>query len=174
MSRVACCICTVELEVGLEDWCWPPSSPSLRPPTPPYCLHLRYRLVADIQSTVIQRDLKSANCLIDEHLHIKIADFGLSRRLAPGNMETYCGTPANMAPEIVKQEEYSEKADVFSFAIILWELVTGENPYPTISGMALAFAVANRLVQKVVHSLIITRLTSPYLANRQQTQGFTA
>ena len=66
-----------------------------------------------------------------------------------------------MAPEIVKQEDYSEKADVFSFAIILWELVTGENPYPTLSGMALAFAVANRLVTAGFRSKREhTRLTS--------------
>jgi serine/threonine protein kinase len=58
-------------------------------------------------------------------------------------METYCGTPANMAPEIVRQEKYSVKADVFSYSIILWELVTREDPYPEISGLALAYAVAN-------------------------------
>ena len=93
---------------------------------------------------IIQRDLKPANCLIDEHFHIKIADFGLSRIMVPGNMETYCGTPANMAPEIVRQEDYDEKADVFSFAITLWEIVTREDPYPDLNGMTLAFQVAER------------------------------
>ena len=94
---------------------------------------------------IIQRDLKSANLLIAEGHHIKIADFGLSRRLAPPGqaMETYCGTPAYMAPEIVRQEDYSETADVFSFSIILWELVTREKPYPNLAGLALAYAVAN-------------------------------
>merc|ERR1711964_381832 len=48
-----------------------------------------------------------------------------------------------MAPEIVLQEDYNEKADVFSFAIILWELVTREDPYPNMTGLALAYAVAN-------------------------------
>ena len=38
----------------------------------------------------------SANVLVDPHKHAKIADFGLSRQLEPGRMETYCGTPATM------------------------------------------------------------------------------
>eukprot|EP01029_Cantina_marsupialis_P025028 TRINITY_DN6563_c0_g2_i1.p1 TRINITY_DN6563_c0_g2~~TRINITY_DN6563_c0_g2_i1.p1 ORF type:complete len:727 (+),score=176.77 TRINITY_DN6563_c0_g2_i1:168-2348(+) len=98
---------------------------------------------------IIQRDLKTANLLVNDHYNIKIADFGLSRTLAPKGrqMETYCGTPANMAPEIVRQEHYSEKADVFSFAIILWELLTRKEPYKesedTVDGIALAYAVAN-------------------------------
>jgi len=57
-------------------------------------------------------------------------------------MHTYCGTPATMAPEIVRQEPYSEKADVFSFAIILWEILTREEPYPGANGLGLAYAVA--------------------------------
>lgn len=40
-----------------------------------------------------------------------------------------------MAPEIVCQDDYDEKADVFSFAITLWELVTGEEPYPYLTGL---------------------------------------
>jgi hypothetical protein len=48
-----------------------------------------------------------------------------------------------MAPEIIRQEAYSEKADVFSFAIIMWELVTRRDPYPGRTGLALAYSVAN-------------------------------
>ena len=61
---------------------------------------------------VIQRDLKAENLLIDDFYHVKIADFGLSRKLNPeGGMGTFCGTPTHVAPEIVKQTDYSEKAD---------------------------------------------------------------
>jgi serine/threonine protein kinase len=91
---------------------------------------------------IIQRDLKSANLLVNDYLQVKIADFGLSRRLQPGRMDTYCGTPATMAPEIVLQERYDEKADVFSFGIILWEILTRSDPYPGLSGLALAYSVA--------------------------------
>lgn len=92
---------------------------------------------------IIQRDLKSANLLVTRAYDVRVADFGLSRELAPGRMGTYCGTPATMAPEIVRQEEYSEKADVFSFAIILWELLTRAEPYAGHDGLALAYSVAN-------------------------------
>ena len=53
-------------------------------------------------------------------------------------METYCGSPANMAPEIVRQEVYTEKCDVFSFAIIMWELAIRGDPYPDHKGVAIA------------------------------------
>lgn len=92
---------------------------------------------------IIQRDLKSANLLVTRSYEIRVADFGLSRELDPGRMGTYCGTPSTMAPEIVRQEAYSEKADVFSFAIILWELLTRSEPYAGQDGLALAYAVAN-------------------------------
>ena len=102
---------------------------------------------------IIQRDLKSENLLIDEYTNIKIADFGLSRALAPeGDMGTFCGTPTHVAPEIVRQEDYSEKADVFSFGIIMWELTTREQPYPGYEGLQVAYKVANENLRPPVPS----------------------
>ena len=105
------------------------------------------------KANIIQRDLKSENLLIDEHGVVKIADFGLSRALAPeGDMGTFCGTPTHVAPEIVRQEEYSEKADVFSFGIIMWELTTREMPYPGQEGLQVAYKVANENLRPPVPS----------------------
>jgi serine/threonine protein kinase len=96
---------------------------------------------------IIQRDLKTANLLLDDFRRVKIADFGLSRAIDDGAMDTYCGTPATMAPEIVLHEDYDERADVFSFAIIMWELLTRQQPYHGRSGVTLATDVANKGVR---------------------------
>mmetsp|Transcript_43719 Transcript_43719/g.137291 ORF Transcript_43719/g.137291 Transcript_43719/m.137291 type:complete len:141 (-) Transcript_43719:57-479(-) len=56
---------------------------------------------------------------------------------------TFCGTPYWTAPEVIRQENYTLKADVFSYAIILWELVTGKEPYDGMEGLNVAYAVAD-------------------------------
>ena len=125
----------------------------LRSPTEPLSWLRRLQMARAIalgmdylhaRAGIIQRDLKAANLLVTRSYDVKIADFGLSRPLAPGTMKTYCGTPAYMAPEIVRQEDYSEMADVYSFGIIMWELLTRQEPYAgETSGLGLAYAVAN-------------------------------
>jgi tRNA A-37 threonylcarbamoyl transferase component Bud32 len=75
---------------------------------------------------VIHRDLKSENLLVDEHWRIKICDFGLARipRKSTRPMTHKIGTPFFMAPEVIQGKSYDEKADVFSFGIVLLEVVT--------------------------------------------------
>ena len=77
---------------------------------------------------ILHRDLKSLNILVDENWRGKVADFGMTRFQEDGTM-TQCGSPLWMAPEMIKNDPYGEAADVFSFAICLWEMYTRKIPY---------------------------------------------
>jgi serine/threonine protein kinase len=94
---------------------------------------------------VLHRDLKSANILLDDSYNPKVCDFGLSRIKAHENsMTANCGTVQWMAPEILANEPYAEPADVYSYGIILWELLTRECPYEGMSSIQAAMAVLNQ------------------------------
>ncbi|AAF69696.1 F27J15.5 [Arabidopsis thaliana] len=82
---------------------------------------------------IIHRDLKPENILIDgsgDDLVLKIADFSLARKLHPGKyLETVCGSPFYMAPEVLQFQRYNEKADMWSVGAILFELLHGYPPF---------------------------------------------
>ncbi|XP_068207126.1 uncharacterized protein [Palaemon carinicauda] len=83
---------------------------------------------------VLHLDLKSMNVLLDSYMRAKIADFGFSilrrsRSGSPQQRGSIRGTPAWMAPELLTKGEVSAKCDVYSFAIILWEMLTSSHPF---------------------------------------------
>ena len=77
---------------------------------------------------ILHRDLKSLNLLLDDSFRTKLIDFGWTRKL-DGKMTGKIGTYQWMAPEVISSQNYTEKADVFSFGIILWEIASREPPY---------------------------------------------
>ncbi|GLE07429.1 hypothetical protein PINS_up017638 [Pythium insidiosum] len=78
---------------------------------------------------VLHRDLKSKNVLLTDELDAKLTDFGVSRERADHTMTAGVGSSLWMAPEVMLGERYDEKADVFSFGVMLSELDTHELPY---------------------------------------------
>jgi len=103
---------------------------------------------------VIHRDLKSHNLLVDEHFRVKISDFGLSTRfkqhLDKKTAMTPVGTPCWTAPEVLRNDTYTEKADVFSFAIVLWEIVTREDPYQGMPTFQIVISVGQHKLRPIV------------------------
>ncbi|XP_071395759.1 mitogen-activated protein kinase kinase kinase 9-like [Centroberyx affinis] len=107
---------------------------------------------------IIHRDLKSSNILILERVEmedlsnktLKITDFGLAREWHRTTKMSAAGTYAWMAPEVIRSSTFSKGSDVWSYGVLLWELLTGEVPFRGIDGLAVAYGVAmNKLALPV-------------------------
>ncbi|CAF1645596.1 unnamed protein product, partial [Adineta ricciae] len=83
---------------------------------------------------IIHRDIKLSNLLLTETAEVKIADFGLAKKIQLArdqNNETMCGTPNYISPEIASRAPHSFSTDVWSLGILIATLLTGQPPFET-------------------------------------------
>lgn len=134
-------VVTEFLNTTLKDWLHGPGKRRKErvTPLPPFEERLAKALevaqgmqyLHEHKPMIIHRDLKPSNIFLDDAFHVRVADFGHARFLTDEEKaftgET--GTFVYMAPEVIRSQPYDEKCDVYSFGIILNELLTGQYPY---------------------------------------------
>ena len=83
----------------------------------------------------VYRDLKPENILLHGHGSVQLADFGMAKALRPGERSfTICGTAQYMSPEVLLHRGCYFEADLWAVGIFIYELVTGDTPFSSISG----------------------------------------
>ena len=103
-----------------------------------FTTNLAYEIALSIKylhsRNITHCDLKSSNILLDKDFHVKLTDFGLSKIVNimydnENDKKGKFGTTHWMPPEIMKSLKYEEKSDVFSYGMILYEIISGKIPY---------------------------------------------
>lgn len=100
---------------------------------------------------IVHRDIKLANILLDSDGHVIVVDFGLSKQLTAnsnGGLNTVCGTPGYMAPEIINRRRYGVSVDWWTVGWICNELLVGRICSSQITGLSDADDLIKKLMVK--------------------------
>ena len=100
---------------------------------------------------IVHRDLKPGNIMLTGEGKIKLLDFGLAKQAPTPEMQTasvtvegqVAGTVGYMSPEQVRGLSLNHRTDLFSLGVVLYEMITGQRPFPGNSAMAVCDAILN-------------------------------
>jgi serine/threonine-protein kinase len=97
------------------------------------------------QRSVVHRDIKPANLMLTQDDQLKITDFGTAKILEMGASQTatVIGTPSYMSPEQIKGSAVDGRSDIFALGVILYELVTGQKPFPGENVTTVIYRIVN-------------------------------
>ncbi len=97
------------------------------------------------QHSIVHRDVKPANIMLTSEDIAKVTDFGTAKIMQLGTTQTgsIIGTPSYMSPEQVKGKVVDGRSDIFSLGVILYELVTGEKPFPGQNVTTVIYKIVN-------------------------------
>jgi len=95
-------------------------------------LEILIRIVAGLDhhhQNIIHQDFYSGNILYENKFDIVISDLGISKSLIDNDDDEVYGVISYMAPEVLQRKEYTISSDIYSFSMIMWELITGRMPF---------------------------------------------
>ena len=122
-------------------------------------LHYFYEILQGLyylhKNRVLHRDLKTLNIFLTKNNHIKIGDFGVSKKLVNNNLYayTFVGTPYYLSPEICQNKPYDEKSDVWSLGVLIYELITLNKPFDSQSQMGLFMKILKGKPAPIINTI---------------------